>query len=127
MWVGHKHKIQGNISIQERMQMDAPVEFDAGDLGPSGGLQVQEHVGRQMSERAADDRITRYPGQCDPGKEWPRIVKTTEKTSDQRLEKLAFVAEKIRKSIAELHKKGFGGKGGLPTLSESAVESFQSE
>jgi len=111
----------------DKMQMDAPVEFDAGDLGPSGGLQVQEHVGRDASERAADDRITRYPGQCDPGKEWPRIVNTTEKTSDQRLEKIAFVAEKIRKSIAELHKKGFSGKGALPTLSESAVESFQSE
>merc|ERR1712112_123569 len=76
------------------MKMDDAVEFDAGDLGPSGGIQVRELVGRQMGQRAADDRITRYPGECDPGKPWPRIQTTTQK-------------------------KGISGKGGgLPTLGE---------
>jgi len=106
--------------IWANMKMDDAVEFDAGDLGPSGGVQVRELVGRQMGQRAADDRISRYPGECDPGKPWPRIQTTTEKNTEERLDKLSAIGERIRRAIVDLQKKGMGGKGGgLPTLSEA--------
>eukprot|EP00397_Hematodinium_sp_SG-2012_P002998 GEMP01003006.1.p1 GENE.GEMP01003006.1~~GEMP01003006.1.p1 ORF type:complete len:1130 (+),score=154.99 GEMP01003006.1:81-3470(+) len=107
-------------SLWNTMNMDAPLLFDAGDLGPSGGLQVREIVGRQMSQRAADDRIIRYPGECNPGKPWPRITGFCVKSTEERVDKLAEVGEKIRRTLVDMQKRGLtaGAKGVLPTLSE---------
>lgn len=116
--------------VYDSMRLDEPLEFDAGDLGPAGGVQVLEVVGRQKTNQSADDRITRFPGQCDPGNPWPRIVSSTGKSIEERLDKLTTMGEKMRKTIVDLQKRGFGGGGGtgLPTLSEGESNiSFQSD
>lgn len=104
------------------MNLEANLEFDDGDYGPSGGVQVREAVGRQMSERAADDRIRRYPGECEPEKAWPLTYNVTDNSMNERLDKLSNICERMRKNLVVLQKNSVGsasqGQGGLPTLSE---------
>jgi len=102
-----------------RMGMAAPVEFDEGDFGPEGGIQVREAVGRQMTKQAADDRIKRYPGECNPEKAWPISKDANDNNIEDQLDKLSGVTERMRRNLLNLQKKGANkGQAGLPTLSE---------
>jgi len=102
------------------MHMDLPVEFDEGDFGPEGGVQIREAVGRQMSERTFDDRIKRFPGECNPAKAWPLSKDLTENTLEEQFDKCTVLVERMRRNLLSLAKKASGGKRnqGLPTLSE---------
>lgn len=105
--------------VWAKMGCESSVEFDAGDMGPGGGLQVREVVGRQMSQRAADDRIMRFPGECDKNKPWPKVDTSNDKNIGDRLDKLESLGDRIRKTLNDLQKRGtMKGGGLLPTLSE---------
>jgi len=113
--------LKSRRAVWAGMSMELNVEFDEGDFGPEGGIQVREAVGRQMSERAADDRIKRFPGECNPEKAWPITREAAENTLEEQFDKMAGVTERMRRNLLTLQKKaGPGGKGGqgLPTLSE---------
>merc|ERR1712196_481931 len=91
-------------------------------------MQVKEAVGRQMSERAADDRIKRFPGECDPGKAWPLQKDMTENSLEDQIDKIAETCDRVRRNLANLQKKCLNSNSkntGLPTLSEG--ESFNTE
>jgi len=108
-------------SIWHTMNMDANVEFDEGDFGPEGGIQIREAVGRQMTKQAADDRIKRFPGECNPEKAWPITKDVSENSMEEQIDKLSGITERMRRNLLSLQKKGTGAGvsgPGLPTLSE---------
>jgi len=57
--------------LWEEMDFDKPVEFDLGDEGPSGGLQVVVPASRREQVRYVPDRIQRYAGPASPMDPWP--------------------------------------------------------
>lgn len=51
-----------------------PIEFDNGDEGPSGGVQVYELASVRASPKYKPDRIIRCTGTADPHDPWPIIT-----------------------------------------------------
>jgi len=74
------------------LAMDTPLEFNAGDVGLAGGIQVLEPA---SAHPVFEDIIKRYGGSTDPQAPWPREV--VEEAED-RLAKLEKTLSKIVKS-----------------------------
>mmetsp|Transcript_3832 Transcript_3832/g.9312 ORF Transcript_3832/g.9312 Transcript_3832/m.9312 type:complete len:130 (+) Transcript_3832:2113-2502(+) len=57
--------------IYDVFAFDQPLEFDSGDLGPTGGVQVRENAAVRSHPTYVPDRILRFPGDADPKEPWP--------------------------------------------------------
>lgn len=88
-------------SFLQSLQFDEPVEFNEGDVGLAGGVQVLENAHRSV---VTVDRIHRYGGLTGPSLPWPREEKKRSLRQERfhRLETLFLKAER---------KGGKGGKG----------------
>ena len=53
------------------LEFDQPLEFDSGDLGPSGGVQWLEPATVRSHPSYVSDRIIRFPGAADVHDPWP--------------------------------------------------------
>eukprot|EP00929_Paragymnodinium_shiwhaense_P006374 TRINITY_DN10967_c0_g1_i1.p1 TRINITY_DN10967_c0_g1~~TRINITY_DN10967_c0_g1_i1.p1 ORF type:complete len:1407 (+),score=393.64 TRINITY_DN10967_c0_g1_i1:182-4402(+) len=51
-----------------RLELDKPLEFEQGDMGPSGGLQMMEP---QHAHPVLVEQVLRYGGNCSPELAWP--------------------------------------------------------
>ncbi|CAJ1420772.1 unnamed protein product [Effrenium voratum] len=80
--------------------LDVPLEFNEGDVGMAGGIQVMEP---QSLAVVAADRIQRFGGNCSPELEWPA---DTTIAVDEEEEKLAALEHLLHITLTKLRKGG---------------------
>ncbi|CAJ1354837.1 unnamed protein product [Effrenium voratum] len=92
------------------LRFDEPLEFNEGDVGVAGGMQVLEPANANM---VTEDSIKRYGGPTAPSAPWPQD--TDEANDDDRFQRL----EKL--IVRATRKKGGskGHKGGSSTMDAS--------
>ncbi|CAE7747253.1 unnamed protein product [Symbiodinium sp. CCMP2592] len=97
------------------LAMDTPLEFNEGDVGLAGGIQVLEPA---SAHPVFEDTIKRYGGSTDPQAPWPREVV---EEADDRLAKLEKTLSKIVKSQGKKRGRGAGASsmGGSSAASSS--------
>merc|ERR1719230_1079282 len=81
----------------DKYNFKEPLEFDRADLGPAGGVQVWEHIQKnlkRMQKKDKDaitdrsmDRILRHAGDPDAKLPWPHNA-NSKQTLDQRMERV---------------------------------------
>merc|ERR1711862_1060023 len=52
----------------QSLDLDQPIEFNDGDVGLSGGIQVLEP---SSAHTCAVDTVSRFGGSCSPDMQWP--------------------------------------------------------
>lgn len=57
--------------IYEEFNFDKPLEFDGGDEGPAGGIQLKQPASMRAHEKYIPDRVIRYAGEASPNDPWP--------------------------------------------------------
>jgi len=60
--------------IFKEMRFDEPLEFDNGDAGPSGGIQVLEPASVRADPKYVPDRIMRFTGEASEHDPWPKTL-----------------------------------------------------
>lgn len=98
------------------LAMDTPLEFNEGDVGLAGGIQVLEPA---SAHPVFEDTIKRYGGSTDPQAPWP--LEVVEEAED-RLAKLEKTLSKIVKSQGKKRGRGAGASslgGGSSAASSS--------
>lgn len=110
------------------LQLDKPVEFDPGDLGPPGGIRVME---AQHLNTVLEEAIIRYGGSTSPDLPWPQD-KVGAEDVDDRFDRLESLITKAMRRIAKAGKAARtgvkdGSKGGTGTSGSSAGGSEMSE
>jgi len=100
------------VELWEANKFEDRIEFDEGDLGLNGGIQVSEPLSKHAKDDKADDNIQRFPGEAHSKLPWP-VAQATAKTVDEKLVYLDGMYVRILKSLREMmKKKGPGGAGG---------------
>jgi len=82
---------------------DERIEFNEGDVGLAGGLQVLEPANANPT---TVDMIKRFGGSTSPSIQWPE-----EETGDDDTDKFERLEKLIQKAMARITKTGKGGKG----------------
>eukprot|EP00927_Polykrikos_kofoidii_P071337 TRINITY_DN6760_c0_g1_i3.p1 TRINITY_DN6760_c0_g1~~TRINITY_DN6760_c0_g1_i3.p1 ORF type:complete len:1429 (-),score=274.05 TRINITY_DN6760_c0_g1_i3:316-4602(-) len=88
------------------LNLDVAVEFDEGDVGPPGGMQILEPM---STNPVLVDQIIRFGGSCAPDAPWPEEIAVEEESKLDRIETLVKKVIK-RKQKSEQSKSG-GGSG----------------
>ena len=84
------------------------IEFDEGDLGLNGGLQIMEAVSKYGNDGKDEDRIMRFPGDASAKSPWP-TNKATAKSAAERLELLDSLFRRIAKMLRDMKKSAKKG------------------
>merc|ERR1719389_52154 len=89
----------------ESLNLGERIEFNEGDVGLAGGIQVLEPANANPT---TIDMIKRFGGSTSPSIQWPEEDGQGDDDTDkfERLEKL------IQKAMARITKTGGGSKGG---------------
>merc|ERR1711988_1667384 len=89
----------------ESLKLDSKCEFNAGDIGVTGGIQIQEAANLNPTTQ---DMIKRFGGSTSVEMQWPAEQEGQGDEADrfERLENL------IQKTLKRITKGGSGGKGG---------------
>jgi len=87
------------------LKLDHRVEFDAGDVGLSGAIQVKEPASQIP---VTTDQVARYGGTCSGDMQWPADASLDEKDRFEKIEKLMM---STFAKLAKLDKKVAGGGG----------------
>jgi hemoglobin-like flavoprotein len=91
--------------FKDKLGLDQKTEFNAGDLGVSGGLQILEPANANPT---TEDQIARFGGSTSPEMQWP-AEQEGEGDENDRFERVEALIQKTLKRIT----KGSGGaKGG---------------
>lgn len=85
---------------------DQPVEFNQGDVGVAGGLQLTEPASAHV---VLQDSILRFGGSCSAELEWPEETKRSE--DKDQLGKVESLAKKLLRRVTQ-EAKNKGGRGG---------------
>jgi len=88
------------------LRFDMPVEFDEGDVGLSGAIQVKEPASLNP---VTIDSIIRYGGSCSEGQPWPE---ESSKDSDDRFERVERSMAATLKKLSTV-KQSASGSGGM--------------
>ncbi|CAK9017655.1 Pentatricopeptide repeat-containing protein [Durusdinium trenchii] len=105
------------------LKFDQRLEFNEGDIGVAGGIQVYEPSNLNPT---TVDSVRRFGGSTAPGMPWPQDPLADDQ-SDDRLEKLEKLVVKAMKTITD--KKGgsmptgYSGASGMPQSSQSGASS----
>jgi hypothetical protein len=67
----HTHTHSFRKRCVEELQFDRNLEFDSGDVGPSGGVQMLESAFVRAHPKYVPDRIIRRPGAAMATDPWP--------------------------------------------------------
>lgn len=91
------------------LNFDLPIEFNEGDEGLSGGVQVMEPA---SLHRVTSDRILRFGGSCSADMQWPEstVAQEDEEDNFERLERVLNTALKRLTKAATKKGKGRGGR-----------------
>lgn len=90
----------------ETLRLDQPIEFDEGDVGLAGGIQVRELASLHPS---AEDSIQRFGGSCTPEMPWPEPEEEEDRI--ERVERLIHAAYKMAGKLYDNDGSG-GDQGG---------------
>mmetsp|Transcript_88838 Transcript_88838/g.256200 ORF Transcript_88838/g.256200 Transcript_88838/m.256200 type:complete len:131 (-) Transcript_88838:72-464(-) len=93
----------------ESLRLDERVEFGEGDMGLTGGIQVLEPSGANIT---IVDQIRRFGGSTSPAAQWPEhdLKANDDEDRFERLEKL------IGKAMKKATSKRQGGGGGSSSI-----------
>jgi len=89
------------------LALDSRIEFNEGDVGLAGGVQVMEVSSLNPTTQ---DRIRRFGGSTSPAMQWPEEDLGGENDEEERFDRLERVVEKAIKRLGQT-RKGGGGKG----------------
>jgi len=105
------------------LRLDQPIEFDEGDVGLPGGIQVREPG---TLNPVTTEMIQRFGGSCSADMPWPDDSDAQEEDHFERIERLMGLAlkrvtkaQKRRKSKAKQHHSGFSSGAGEGEQSSS--------
>ncbi|CAK9024711.1 Uncharacterized protein SCF082_LOCUS16757 [Durusdinium trenchii] len=101
------------------LKLDDPLEFNEGDVGLSGGLQVLEPANAHI---VTEDTIKRFGGSTAPSAPWPKDA-TTEEEEQDKLWLLEQKLQNIIKSQKKGRKKGQSSEGSMASGYGSGVSS----
>jgi hemoglobin-like flavoprotein len=85
-----------------KLRMDEPLEFDEGDIGPPGGMQILES---SSSNPVLVDMIRRFGGACSGDMPWPEDTAVLGDSEDKYAKMEALVNKALKKMA-----KGGGGQ-----------------
>ncbi|CAJ1357757.1 unnamed protein product [Effrenium voratum] len=108
------------VAFLQSLKLEEPLEFNEGDVGLAGGIQVLEPANAHL---VTEDTIKRFGGSTAPSAPWPRDATPQEEEDDQlrRLEK------KVQQIIKGNRKKGrSGGASGASSGAGDSEGSVQS-
>merc|ERR1719329_2084261 len=86
--------------------LDRKVEFNEGDIGISGGLQILEPA---RSNPTKKDQISRFGGSTSPSIQWP--AEDEERDESDRFDRIEALVGKMLKAVSR-HGRGGGRRGG---------------
>lgn len=101
------------------LKLDEPIEFDPGDLGLPGGIQIMEH---QSLHTVKDEQIVRYGGSTSPDLPWPESKKAVD-DQDDRFDRLEMLFRKAMKRFMRMK----GGDFKRQTSSSTVIDDSGSE
>jgi len=90
----------------DTLGLDQPLEFNQGDVGMAGGMQVLE---LQSQTLVTQDRIKRFGGSCALDMQWPEEVGA--ETEEEQLAKLEQLMRSTLSKLSSDKKKRRGGSG----------------
>jgi hemoglobin-like flavoprotein len=85
-----------------------PIEFNEGDVGLSGGIQILEEGSLHP---VTTDTITRYGGSCAPELPWPEDTTVQQDGEDDRFDRMEAAIQKTLKKLSG-EKSSTGGSAG---------------
>jgi len=91
----------------ESLGLEEPMEFNEGDVGLSGGLQVLEPAGAHVVN---EDRILRFGGSCAEDMPWPADHQTME--VENRYDKIERLLNKVMDRLGKNKRRRRMGIGG---------------
>merc|ERR1719152_323408 len=100
----------------ESLKLDQKCEFNAGDIGVTGGMQLQEAANLNPTTQ---DMIKRFGGSTSVEMQWPAEAEG-QGDEDDRFERLENL---IQKTLKRITKSGSGGRGKGGTMSGSGSNS----
>jgi hypothetical protein len=89
------------------LKFDDPLEFNEGDIGLAGGLQVQEPA---YLNPVTQDRIFRFGGTCAPESPWPEDTTTVVDDDADKLTRIEDMIQKAIRRAGRKAKKGYDAK-----------------
>merc|ERR1712187_949328 len=96
------------------LRLDQRIEFNEGDVGLSGGIQVQEPA---SSHPTTVDMIRRFGGSTSPSIAWPE-----EENNDDDSDKFERLETLVKRTMERLNKSGGGGRKGKGGKGSSSAD-----
>jgi len=101
------------------LNLDQPVEFNEGDIGPSGAIQVMELASLHP---VVADSIHRFGGSCAEDMQWPEDPGGADE-EEGKYDRIERLVQKALKAISRQSQGGGGSGGGSRKHMESAGSS----
>jgi len=98
----------------ETLHLDAKLEFNEGDIGLSGGIQMKEPANANPT---TVDSIRRFGGSTSPAMPWPEDTDAMEDGEANRLDRIEKVLQRIAKAASGGKTKKGGGSSGAGSAS----------
>mmetsp|Transcript_44684 Transcript_44684/g.103258 ORF Transcript_44684/g.103258 Transcript_44684/m.103258 type:complete len:1213 (-) Transcript_44684:53-3691(-) len=113
-------------NFRETMRFDEKLEFNAGDVGVAGGVQIMEPAALNPT---TVDAIKRYGGSTSPTMPWPEDDEggDDEMNRYDRLEKYLTKAMRKMNAQSKRDKRGMNSSGGSENSSGSSKSASQSQ
>jgi hypothetical protein len=93
------------IAFWKSLRFDRRIEYDEGDLGLTGGIQIKEAVSQHNFDTSIVDNIIRFPGEAGGQLPWPLSNQNQEVNVENLLDGVEKNLAKIYKQIRELIKR----------------------
>lgn len=93
----------------ESLGLDQPLEFNQGDVGVAGGMQITEPASEHV---VLKDSILRFGGSCSAELQWPE--ETKHRGDQEKLTKIESMARKVLRKVVQDstgNKKGSSSRG----------------
>jgi len=103
-------------SFLQSLHLDSKLEFNEGDVGLSGGIQVFEPA---SANPTTVDMIRRFGGSTSPAMQWPEEDQAGD-DEDDRFERMEKLIEKAMKRIVQSKGGTSGGSKGTGSMMESS-------
>merc|ERR1712110_1056517 len=98
----------------QSLQLEQRIEFNEGDIGLSGGIQVLEPA---SSHPTTVDMIKRFGGSTSPSIAWPE-----EENQDDDTDKFERLETLVKRTMERLNKTGGGGRKGKGGKGSSSAD-----
>mmetsp|Transcript_28120 Transcript_28120/g.65335 ORF Transcript_28120/g.65335 Transcript_28120/m.65335 type:complete len:1268 (+) Transcript_28120:118-3921(+) len=107
----------------ESLKLDRKMEFNSGDVGLAGGVQVREPA---SANPTTVDMIRRFGGSTSPTMQWPEEADDRDDDEAARFDRMEKVVQKTLKKITRATSSKHGGKSGSDGSSVHSSGSMKS-